>query len=264
MRRFTIALVPLALIGLAIIQLDAQSPAGQSLTIAAASDLQAVFPEIAGRFERQSGTKTTVSFGSSGNFFAQIQNGAPFDLFFSADVNYPRQLIAAGHADQDSLYEYASGRLVVWTRKDSGIDISRGLLSLLDARVRRIAIANPQLAPYGRAAQAALKQAGVFDAVQSKLVRGENISQTAQLADSGNAQVGLIALSLALGPVLQASGRYVEIPETAHPPLEQAAVIVSGARNKTAAKAFVAFLQRPETNQLLQRFGFTPAASPVP
>jgi molybdate transport system substrate-binding protein len=262
MRRFRLAFVQLALLGLAIVTLSAQAPAGQSLSIAAASDLQAVFPEIAGRFERQNGIKARASFGSSGNFFAQIQNGAPFDLFLSANLDYPRQLIASGHADADSLLEYAVGRLVLWTRKDSGIDVSQGLHALTGANVRRIAIANPQHAPYGRAAQSALRQAGIYNDVQHKLVFGENISQTAQLADSGNAQVGLIALSLALGPALQASGKYVEIPGTAHPPLDQAAVIMSHARNKVAAREFVAFLRRPETIQLLQRFGFTPPASP--
>ena len=170
------------------------------LAIAAASDLQSALPELVKAFEKQAPATVAVSFGSSGTLFAQIQNGAPFDLFFSADVEYPRQLIARGHADASTLYEYAKGRIVVWTRRDSGIDVARGLDALTDRRVTRIAIANPALAPYGRAAVAALRQKGLYDQVQSKLVRGDNISQTAQLVESGNADVGILALSLALGP----------------------------------------------------------------
>src|SRR5262249_18312364 len=169
-------------------------------------------------------TMVTVSFGSSGNFFAQIQDGAPFDVFFSADVDYPRQLVASGHAEAGSLSQYATGRIVLWTRKDTGMDVRRGLGILREARVRRIAIANPRHAPYGRAAVAALRHEHVYDAVESRLVMGENISQTAQLVDSGNADVGIIALSLALGPALRERGTYVEIPAAAYPPIEQAAV----------------------------------------
>ena len=127
------------------------------LTIAAASDLRTVFPELVAGFERETGVKPTVTFGSSGNFLAQIQNGAPYDLFFAADLGYPRRLAASGHADSSTLYQYATGRIVLWTRKDSGIDISSGLAILRDPRVRRIAIANPKVAPYGRAAEAALR-----------------------------------------------------------------------------------------------------------
>ena len=166
-----------------------------ALTIAAASDLQTVFPHLVSGFERASGIKTTVTFGSSGNFFAQVQNGAPFDLYFSADIDYPRRLAASGHADGHTLYEYATGRIVLWTRKDSGIDLKRGLMVLRDAKVRRIAIANPTHAPYGRAALAAMRGQNIYAAVSGKIVMGENISQTAQLADSGNADVAIVALS---------------------------------------------------------------------
>src|SRR6185295_15735334 len=124
----------------------------QNLTVAAASDLQSALPEVAGLFEKNTGRKVTFTFGSSGNFFTQIQNGAPFDVFLSADVEYPRRLESAGLAERGSLYEYARGRLVLWTRRDSGIDLGRGLSALEGANVRRIAIANPDHAPYGRAA----------------------------------------------------------------------------------------------------------------
>ena len=129
----------------------------QTLRVAAASDLQAALPVIAAQFEQQAGVKVTLTFGSSGTFFAQIQNGAPFDLFFSADVDYPKRLGQSGHADPDTFYHYATGRLVLWTRKDSGVDLGKGLPVLRDAKIQRIAIANPQHAPYGRAAEAAMR-----------------------------------------------------------------------------------------------------------
>ena len=228
----------------------------RALTVAAASDLQAALPEVIATFERESNATVTVSFGSSGNFFAQIQNGAPYDVYLSADIDYPKQLIATGHADASSLYQYATGRLVVWTRKDSGVDISGGLRSLTDARVMRIAIANPKYAPYGRAAEAALRYEKIYDAVRGKLVLGENISQTAQLVDSGNASVGIIALSLAVGPALRARGTYSEIPAKAHPPIDQAAVIVSASARKPLASEFLAYLKRPQVSEYLHTFGF--------
>jgi molybdate transport system substrate-binding protein len=235
--------------------------AAPPLIVAAASDLQAVLPDLLNRFERDTGGKAIVSFGSSGNFFAQSQNGAPFDVFFSADVDYPKQLVASRHADADSLYHYATGRIVLWTRKETSIDVRHGLKVLQDARVRRIAIANPEHAPYGRAALAALRYEKVYDAVKNKLVFGENISQAAQLADSGNADVGIIALSLALGPALRAAGTYAEIPATAHPPIEQAAVILTASRNKEAARKLLAYMKRSDVTELLARFGFAPPQS---
>lgn len=237
-------------------ELAGQKAPPQAITVAAASDLQTVLPDLVSRFEKRSGAKVATSLGSSGSFFAQIQNGAPFDVFMSADIDYPRKLVAAGLAEGDSLYEYATGRLVLWTRKASGIDIRKGLGVLTDARVRRIAIANPQLAPYGSAAVAALQHEKIYDAVQSKLVLGENISQAAQLADSGNADVAILSHSLALGPVLGASGTYVEIPASGHPPIQQAAVVIRGSRSRETARGFLAFLKDREVGVVLQRFGF--------
>ena len=228
----------------------------RALTVAAASDLQAALPEVIRTFERHSNATVTVSFGSSGNFFAQIQNGAPYDVYLSADIDYPRRLIASSHADASSLYQYATGRLVLWTRKESGIDIRGGLRSLTDARVMRVAIANPKFAPYGRAAEAALRHEKIYDAVRGKLVLGENISQTAQLVDSGNASVGIISLSLAVGPALRARGTYMEIPAAAHPPIDQAAVIVSASSRKPLAREFLDYLKRPDITEHLHKFGF--------
>lgn len=234
----------------------------QELAIAAASDLQAVFPAVVAQFEKSSGHHVQVTYGSSGNFVAQIQNGAPFDLFFSADIDYAKRLESTGLAEPDSVYEYAVGKIVLWTRKDSGVDVGRGLAVLRDERVRRIAIANPQHAPYGRAAVAALKHEGVHDAIQNKIVLGENISQTAQFVQSGNADVGIIALSLAMAPKAKEMGTYAEIPAGSYPPIAQAAVIVKASTNKTLARDFLAFMKRPETIALMQSFGFTMAPQP--
>ena len=233
-----------------------QGAAAQTLTVAAASDLQAVLPVLADRFDRQSGMTTRLTFGSSGNFFSQIQSGAPFDVFLSADLEYPRQLVAAGAALPDSLYEYGSGRLALWARKDAGIDVRRGLQLLADARVRRIAIANPEHAPYGRAAVAALRHEHLYASAQSKLVLGENISQAAQFVQSGNADVGILALSVALAPALKSSGVYFEIPADWHPPIRQAAIIIRASQNQKAARDFLAFLKQPASLQLLADFGF--------
>lgn len=252
-----LATVMLAMLASGFAASDGTAQSRGVLTVAAASDLQAALPDVIKRFEREANATVTVSFGSSGNFFAQIQNGAPYDVYLSADIDYPRRLIASKHAEASSLYRYATGRLVLWTRKDSGIDVTKGLRGLTDARVTRIAIANPKHAPYGRAAEAALRYAKVYDAVRARLVLGENVSQTAQLVDSGNASAGIIALSLAVGAGLRARGTYAEIPETAHPPIEQAAVVVSGSRNKTLARELVAYLGRPDVRELLHRFGFT-------
>lgn len=226
------------------------------LRVAAASDLRPAFPTLADRFERETGRRVGLTFGSSGNFFAQIQNGAPFDVFFSADIDYPRRLEAAGLTEAGSLYPYATGRLVLWVRSDSGLDVKTGLPMLLDPKVRRVAIANPEHAPYGRAAVAALQHERLYDRVRNKLVLGENISQTAQFVHSGNAEAGIIALSLALAPALRADGAYYEVPSSFHSPVDQAAVILASSRNKDAARQFLAFLKRPDVIGLLQAFGF--------
>jgi len=228
----------------------------QGLAVAAASDLQTALPEIVARFEKDTGRPMKLTFGSSGNFVAQMQNGAPFDVFLSADIDYARQLERSGHAEHGSLYQYATGRLVLWTRNDSGIDVRRGLGVVADPRVRRVAIANPEHAPYGRAAVAALRHERLDDGVQSKLILGENISQAAQFAQSGSTDVGLVALSLAMSPTLKSTGTYVEIPASFHPPIEQAAVVLASSRQKALARQFIDYLKRPETVQILKADGF--------
>lgn len=229
----------------------------QTLRVAAASDLQFALPVIAAQFEAQSGTKLSVTYGSSGNFLSQIQNGAPFDLFFSADVGYPQILLEAGFAEPGSLRPYAVGRLVLWFPPDSPLDpVKLRWDALLDPRVQKIAIANPDHAPYGRAAVAALQKAGFYDQVKSKFVYGENISQAAQFAQSGSAQAGILALSIALSPSLQ-SGKRWEIPSDFYPPIQQGVVLLKSSPNKPAALAFLAFFQTESARATLARFGFT-------
>jgi len=232
----------------------AQAP--KQLHIAAASDLQAALPDIVRDFERSAAVRVTVSYGSSGNFFAQIQNGAPFDVFLSADVDYPKRLAAAGAADPGTLQQYASGHLVLWARRDAKLDLSSGLRGLTDPRVRHVAMANPKFAPYGRASETALRAAGLYDTLQPKLVMGDSLAQAAQLVDSGNADVGLLSRSLVLGPALMAEGTYVEVPPTLYPPIDQAAIVVKTSRQPALARQFIAFLGRGESRRHLERFGF--------
>lgn len=230
----------------------------QTLRIAAASDLQFVLPDLAVQYEKQTGAKIAITYGSSGNFFAQIQNGAPFDLFLSADMEYPRKLIDAGLAVRDSLRPYAVGHLVLWYPKDSAINFSDGALkALLDPRVQKIAIANPEHAPYGRVAIAVLRSSKLYDQVKAKLVFGENVAQAAEFVQSGNAQAGLIASSLALSPAM-AGGQYVGVA-TPHQDeeLTQAAVVLESSGNKLAAASFLSFLKTPAARKVLTRYGFS-------
>jgi molybdate transport system substrate-binding protein len=231
------------------------------LRVAAAADLQFAMKELAEQFEKKKVARVEVSYGSSGNFYAQLQNGAPFDLFFSADLDYAKKLDAAGLAEPGTLSEYAVGRLVLWARADAPVDVSKGWAALLDARVAKIAIANPEHAPYGKAAVAALRSAGIYEQVKDKLVFGENISQTAQFAQSGNAQVGLVALSLAVSPAMKEGQRW-EVPSGSYPAIEQGAVVLRGAQEKAAARAFLDFVESAAGRQTLQNYGFSfPAAA---
>ena len=172
--------------------------AAQEITVAAAADLQFAMQEVGTRFQQESGKAVKLIYGSSGNFAQQLQNGAPFDMFFSANLDYPRQLEAAGLTEPGTFYQYAIGKIVVWVPNDSKLDLSSGLKALLDPSIKKIAIANPQHAPYGKAAVAALQKENIYEQVKDKLVLGENISQTASFVASGSADVGIIALSLAL------------------------------------------------------------------
>ena len=230
----------------------------QALNVAAASDLQFVMPALAAQFEKDTGRTARVTFGSSGNFFTQIQNGAPFDVFMSADVSYPRRLEAAGLVDPGSVYTYATGRLVLWVRSDTGLDVSRGLALLTDGAITRIAIANPAHAPYGRAAIAAMEHAGVYAAVRDKIVFGENVSQAAQFAQSGNAGAALVARSLAVAAPMKDAGRAYEVPPEFHPPIDQAAAVLRASKQRDLAAVFLNYLKQPGARTLLATYGFAP------
>jgi molybdate transport system substrate-binding protein len=229
----------------------------QEITVAAASDLQFAFQEVGTRFQRDHGTSVKLIFGSSGNFFTQIQNGAPFDLFFSADSEYPKKLEAAGLAEPGTIYEYAVGKIVLWVPKESGLDLSRGLAVLLDANVKKIAIANPEHAPYGRAAVSALQHENIYDKVHDKFVLGENISQTASFVASGGAEIGVVALSLAFAPSMKGRGRYAEIPSEDYPPIRQAAVILGSSKQKAVARQFLDYVRSPSIVELMKTYGFS-------
>lgn len=235
------------------------SPRPAPLRIAAAADLRFALDDLVKAFRRQhAGVAVAPAYGSSGMFYAQLLNRAPFDLFLSADIQYPRNLSGRGLIVPGSEFTYGVGHLVLWTGRGSGIDVQHlGIEALRQSTVRHIAIANPAHAPYGRAAEAALRSLGVYDAVKNKLVMGENISQTFQLAQSGAAEVGMVALSLATAPGAAGQGRYWEVPQSAYPPIEQGGAILSWTTNPQAAQAFRAFLLAPEGRAILKRYGFS-------
>ncbi|MGA9815055.1 MAG: molybdate ABC transporter substrate-binding protein [Terriglobales bacterium] len=234
----------------------------QEITVAAASDLQFAFHDVVERFEKATGKHVKLIFGSSGNFFAQLQNGAPFDVFFSADIAYPQRLDAAGLAEPGTLYPYATGKIVLWVSTQSKLDLSQGLRVLLDPAIQKVAIANPAHAPYGRAAVAALRHEDLYDQVSPKFVLGENISQTATFVVSGSADVGILALSLALAPSMKDKGRYAEIPLEDYPAIEQGAVILKSSPHKDIARQFVEFVKAPPIQDLLRGYGFAVPGGP--
>ncbi len=239
--------------------------ADRTLRVAAAANLRYVLEEVVRAFRlRHPDVAVEVVYGSSGNFYAQVVNRAPFDLFLSADVEYPERLEAQGLTRPGSLFRYAVGALVLWVPRDSPVEVDRrGMEALRDPAVRRIAIANPRHAPYGRAAVAALKHFGLYDAVADKLVYGETINQAAQFVQSGAADVGILALSLVLEPALRGGGRYWKMPAEAHPPREQAGVILRWARDPAAAQAFRDFLLSAEGQAVLAKYGYGKPGSSV-
>jgi molybdate transport system substrate-binding protein len=230
----------------------------REVRVAAAADLKFAFDEVASEFQKKNrGIKVDVTYGSSGNFYAQLSNKAPFDLFLSADIDYPRKLIDGGLASKESEFLYAVGHIVVWVPNSSKLDLDKlGIKAVADPTVKKLAIANPQHAPYGRAAEAALKKLGVYDEVKDRLVMGDNIAQTAQFVESGSADAGIIALSLALAPAMQDKGRHWPIPQDAYPRLEQGGVILNWAKDKESTQALRAFVTGTEGRAILKRYGF--------
>jgi molybdate transport system substrate-binding protein len=247
------------LIGLSAAAACHHAHAGETRTlrVAAAADLKVAFADIVAAFQQQNPeVKIEATYGSSGNFYSQLSSRAPFDLFLSADVDYPRRLAEQGLAAPNSEFSYAVGTLVLWVRKASPIAVEKGVEALIDPSVRKIAIANPRHAPYGRAAEAAMKTLGVYENVKDKLVLGENIIQTAQFVESGAADIGLISHSLAAAPPLRDEGRSGEVPVDSYPPIEQGGVILSWAQDRQAAEALRNFIVGDPGKEILHRYGF--------
>jgi molybdate transport system substrate-binding protein len=249
------------LCGLSLFALALVTPAKtQELTVAAAADLRPALEEIAAQFHAASGVQIKAIYGSSGNFYQQIQNGAPFDFFFSANADYPKKLEAAGLNVPGTFYEYARGKIVVMVSASSTLDLKRGLSVLLDPAVKKIAIADPSHAPYGQAAVSAMKAEKIYDQVSARLVTGENISQAASFVISGAADVGIVALSLALSAGPQV--RYAQIPAGDYPPIQQACVVLKSSKNQDLATKFEMYLRTEEVGKIFERFGFeTPTSA---
>lgn len=265
-RRFVLAhliacaVLPIAVASLAPCSAQAEPGTTASTTpplVAAASDLQFALDEIVANFQRDTGISPRVTYGSSGNFTRQIEQGAPFELFLSADEAYVDRLAARGLTRGDGAL-YAIGRIVLFAPHGSPLEPDPGLENLA-ARLKsgesgRLAIANPEHAPYGRAAEQAMRSLGVWDAVQPKLLLGENVAQAAQFASSGNADGGIIAYSLALAPALRGRGRFALLPETLHAPLRQRMVLLE--RASPAAARFYDYLRSPASRAILSQYGF--------
>jgi molybdate transport system substrate-binding protein len=228
------------------------------IAVAAAADLKFALDELTTEFHtNQPDIKVQITYGSSGSFYTQLQNQAPFDLFFSADVAYPRKLAAAGLALDTNVFLYAVGRIVVWVPKASPVDIEKlGIQSLLAPSVQKIAIANPKHAPYGVAAVAAMKSLKIYEQAEPKLVFGENVAQTAQFVQSGAADIGVIALSLAIAPTMRDTGRFWEIPLDAYPKMEQGGIILNWTKEAEAARTFRDFVLGQHGRDVLKRYGF--------
>lgn len=226
-------------------------PRPRKLMVAAAADLNFAMQDIARGFRGQHPeVELQVAYGSSGNYFAQIQSGAPFDMFLSADVEYPRKLVALGIGAENSIFTYAVGRLVVWVPAKSPLDPAT---ALRDPALKHIAIANPQHAPYGRSAEAGLRKLGLWQGLEGRLVLGENIAQTLQFVQSGAADAGVVALSLALAPAMRGQGRYWEIPLDAYPRMEQGGMIL---KDSSAARELRTYLLSEGGRRILKQYGF--------
>lgn len=250
LQRFFPALIALAILPAAAAQ--------TLLRVAAAADLEPVLPPVLRQFEQETGIHAEATYKASAMLTTQILNGAPFDIFFSADLGYPQRIIDAGLADSKAPIVYAKGTLVLWER--NGTHLPPPSLALLrDSNLKRLAIASPERAPYGRAALAALKKLGVYDALKPRLATAENIAQAAQFADSGNADAGLISFTSALTPRLKADGAYFIVPRDLYPPIEQGAVVIGRSNQRQAAHKLLNFLLSSPLQAELAKGGLTPA-----
>ena len=240
----------------------ATAHAEHKVGIAAAANLVHTIDALKSAFlTAHPGVKVDITIGSSGNLVAQITHGAPFDLFLSADLEYPQALIATGHADAASLTPFATGRLVLWTAKPD-FKITDLATALLDPSVHKIAVANMTTAPYGRATRQSLDRLELRSILQSQIVTGENVSQTAQFVASGNADLGFVSLSLVRSPQLEGQGTWIEVPAHLHEPLTQGAVLTKQGTLNPSAQRFLAFLQSPEARKVFARYGYDAPTSP--
>jgi len=231
---------------------SASPPADKTITVAAAADLQSAFTDIGSAFEQETGAKVIFSFGSSGNLEVQIENGAPIDLFASADEEYVQRLVAKGLAVQDKVQLYGLGRLALVSYKAGGLQIQRPE-ELLKPEVKHISIANPDHAPYGVAARQALTAAGIWGQVKPKVVYGENVRQALQFVQTGNAEAGMVALSIANVPEVS----YVKVDESLYQPLRQAMVVLKGAPDAKLAGEFAAFVNGPKGRAIMDKYGYS-------
>lgn len=247
---------------LACILLVAVGPfarAEEKLTVAAAANLVHALDALNAEFKRSApGVTVTSTTGASGNLFAQIKNGAPFDVFLSADVEYPQQIVTAGLGDPATLRVFATGRLVLWSTRAKPENLRDIAAAVRASDVKKIAIAQPKTAPYGRAAQAALEKLGAWSDVRRRVVYGENISQTAQFVETGAADLGLVAMSLVLSPALKNKGRWEEVSPAlyAKVPLDHALVVTRYGSTNPAARRYVEFLASPAAKKVLREFGY--------
>ena len=249
----------LGLLGLALLGTVARGE--ETVAVAAAANLVYVLADLNAEFQRANpGVKLTKATGASGSLFAQITHGAPFDVFLSADTEYPRQIVAAGLGDAKSQRTFASGQLVLWTTR-TDLDVVDIAATVRHASVKKIAIAQPQTAPYGRAAQAALEKLGAWADAQRKLVVGENITQTAQFIETGNADAGFVALSLVASPRLATKGRWHAVAASLHPgvSLDHAAVLTTRGAANAAARRYLDFLASPAAKKILRAHGYAVA-----
>lgn len=236
------------------LMLFANAAHAEKITIAAAADLKFAMDEIVTTFKSANpGEEVEVVYGSSGNFNAQIQQGAPYDLYFSADIGFPRELAEKGYAASE-VKPYAVGRIVLWSATHDATKMT--LADLADSSISRIAIANPKHAPYGKRAEEALRASGLWEKVEPKLVYGENITQTAQFVQTGNAQMGIIALSLAVNPELANEGGYWLIPDNLHEPLEQGFVVTKRATGSPLAKRLANYMDGTTARAVMTKHGF--------
>ena len=241
------------------------SSSGQQITIAAAADLRSALDEISSSFQTETAIQVKAVYGSSGNLFQQIQNGAPFDVFFSANSDYPKKLEAGGLSIPGSYYEYGRGHIVLLASSTSVFDLQKGLKVLLEPAIKRIAIADPSHAPYGQAAVAALKLQGIYDRVARKIVVAENVAQAASFVTSGAAEIGIVAKSLVVLQSARAQARFAEIPASQYPPIEQACVLLKSSTKQDAARRFLQYVRSRKASKILQRYGFEiPPAKAAP